>query len=68
MLDFAGVRSGGFLTDAKMLQKLGEQPVACINPLGNLHTGGQQSEISLGIHLDIAVFPQTLHGNTDTGL
>ena len=68
MLDLAGVLRGHFGRDPQQREQPGETFVTVVDPAGNGHAAFIERDQSFGIHGDIAVFPQLLHGDADAGL
>ena len=68
MLDFAGVGSGGFFTDAQGEKKVGQQTVTLIDSGGNFHAHIRQRNQPIFFHGNVAVFTQPPGGIAYAGL
>ena len=68
MFNAAGVLHSGFWVYPQAGKPAGKEGVALIHTLGNLLPRGQQRDVPIVVHLNIAVLPQVLHGNAHAGL
>ena len=68
MLNTAGVFQRSFLADSNGHQITGDNLVTLVNASGNGQTGFCQREKIVVIHIDVSVFAESLHGNTDAWL
>ena len=67
MLNTAGVFQRSFLADSNGHQITGDNLVTLVNASGDGQTGFCQREKIVVIHIDVSVFAESLHGNTDAG-
>ena len=68
MLNTAGVFQRSFLADSNGHQITGDNLVTLVNASGDGQTGFCQREKIVVIHIDVSVFAESLHGNTDSWL
>ena len=68
MLNTAGVFQRSFLADSNGHQITGDNLVTLVNASGDGQTGFCQREKIVVIHIDVSVFAESLHGNTDAWL
>ena len=68
MLHLAGVDLGHILRHAQADEEIRQQPVALIDAPGDLLPLGQEGDVAVVGHGDVAVFPQLFHSDADAGL